>query len=283
MACMLSAVSRLIEERPPKRPTVVLCCVVNEEYGLGGAPHVAHLWQPGSQSLLPHAPQAVIVAEPTDLQVVVAHKGLIRWHCQTQGRAAHSSQPHLGDNAVYRMARVVTALEKYATQIVPQLGEHPRLGRPTLSVGVISGGISVNTVPDHCTIEIDRRLLPSEQPQSAFAQAQSFVAAETGHSGRVRHEAPYLINPGLSDVHNGELAHALSQAIRDGGFPGDCVGVPYGTDAPAFAQHGIPTVVFGPGSLAQAHTKDEWIAVEQLHAATDILYRFCRSSFVSGS
>ena len=83
--------------------------------------------------------------------------------------------------------------------------------------------------------------------------------------------------PRLADVRERAPGARLSETIRRGGFPGECLGVPYGTDAPALARHGVPTVVFGPGSLAQAHTADEWVAVEQLQAATEILYRFCRS------
>jgi acetylornithine deacetylase/succinyl-diaminopimelate desuccinylase-like protein len=89
--------------------------------------------------------------------------------------------------------------------------------------------------------------------------------------------------PALADVGNGPLADRLSDIARRCGAPGQCLGVPYGTDAPAFAVYGIPTVVFGPGSLAQAHTADEWVAVEQLEAATEILYQFCRQAGHPGS
>lgn len=276
MACILTAVSRLIEERPPGLPTIVIACAVNEEFGGGGAPELAQCWQPGPGALLPRAPDAAIVAEPTELNVVVAHKGSLRWRCHALGRATHSSQPQLGDNAIYRMARVVTALEKYARDVVPALAAHRLVGRPTMSVGMIRGGISVNTVPDRCTIEIDRRLVPGEEPQDTLAAVQAYLADEVGDARAIEHEAPYLRMPPLADDMNGALAAGLSEAVRRCGGPSQCVGVPYGTDAPALAEHGIPTVVFGPGALAQAHTADEWVAIEQLQAATEILYQFCR-------
>lgn len=277
MACMLAAVARLAAERPPGLPTIVLACAVNEEYGGGGAPQLAELLQPGPGAFLTRRPDAVIVAEPTELDVVVAHKGTVRWRCHTHGRAAHSSQPDRGDNAIYRMARVVTALERYARDEVPPGAAHPLVGRPTLSVGLIAGGLSVNTVPDHCTIELDRRLVPGEDPQAAWAAAGAAIAAAVGEDAAgVTHDAPYLLMPSLADDHNQQLAARLSAASRAGGGSGHCVGVPYGTDAPAFAAAGWPTVVFGPGALAQAHTADEWIALDQLHAATEILYAFCR-------
>jgi acetylornithine deacetylase len=278
MACLLTAVSRLQEERPPALPTIVIACAVNEEFGGAGAPELAQLWQPGGSSLLPRAPDAAIVAEPTELNVVVAHKGVVRWRCHTRGRAAHSSQPDRGDNAIYRMAGVVAALEQYARDVVPQRGEHRLVGRPTLSVGMIYGGLSVNTVPDHCTIELDRRLVPGEDPQQAVQHLRDYLVAQAGDPGasHIEHEPPFIVMPALPDDHNGPLAARLSRVIRAVGGPGQCLGVPYGTDAPALAARGIPTVVFGPGALAQAHTADEWVALDQLQAATEILCQFCR-------
>jgi acetylornithine deacetylase len=276
MACMLAAMSRLAEQRPPGMPTVVLACTVNEEYGFTGAPQIPELWQCDAD-FLPRAPNAVIVAEPTELDVVVAHKGVVRWRCRTGGRAAHSSQPHQGDNAIYRMGRVLTALEEYARDLVPTLGHHRLLGHPTFSVGLIWGGVSVNTVPDRCTIEIDRRVLPGEDPLAAVDHAKRHLAAKLGDSPLIGHEEPLLISNGLADESNGGLAARLGNVIRRCGGRGGAIGVPYGTDAPAFSDLGIPTVVFGPGSIAQAHTADEWIAIEQLNAATEILYEFVRT------
>jgi len=275
MACMLAALSRLAEERPRGRPTLVMACSVNEEHGFGGAPRIHELWDGGS-GFLPRAPDAVIVAEPTLLDVVVAHKGALRWRCHAHGRAGHSSQPQLGDNAIYRMARVLEALEHYARDVVPALGRHPLAGHPTLSVGLISGGVSVNTVPDRCTIEIDRRVLPAENPQAALEHVEAFVAEAVAGDPLVEQEPPYLISSGLSDELSRDFAARLSSTIRRYGGSGRCVGVPYGTDAPAFSSRGIPTVVFGPGSIEQAHTADEWVAIDQLHTATEILYEFAR-------
>jgi acetylornithine deacetylase len=218
-------------------------------------------------------PDAVIVAEPTELDVVVAHKGVVRWRCHTQGTAAHSSMPERGVNAIYRMAPVLAALEEYAESLKVEAAQHPLLGSRTLSVGLIGGGISVNTVPDRCTIEIDRRLLPAEDEQDAYRQAIERLAEEVGPNGVV-HDEPYLSSAGLSHQQNRDLAAALRRVARDHGASGALIGVPYGTDAPAFDEIGAPTVIFGPGSIAQAHTEDEWVDVAQLEAAADIYYDF---------
>ena len=274
MACMLTAVSRLTEQRPKQMPTIIMACSVNEEHGFSGAKDMAQLWTSGMSRLVPRRPDAVIVAEPTDLNVVVAHKGVMRWCISTRGRAAHSSRPDLGVNAVYAMAKVLNLLEEYARETVPGLGEHPLVGRPSFSVGVIAGGISVNTVPDRCTIQVDRRILPGENGAQAREHVIEFVRKRLPESIEVEFEPPFLASPGLSDNKNSALARSLSQVVREHGSSGDCVGVSYGTDAPAYDRIESPTVVFGPGSITQAHTCDEWIAIDELHRATEILTTF---------
>ena len=283
MAAMLAAVARLAAEKPAGRPTVVLACTVNEEHGFSGATDWARTYSGADSSLrsklLPRVPDVTIVAEPTLLNVVVAHKGAVRWRCNTSGVATHSSQPHLGDNAVYHMARVLQTLKHYAQEVVPHLGEHALVGRPTLSVGTITGGISVNTVPDRCTIEIDRRVLPGENPDNAYQHVVQYVQQSVAAGTPVTHDPPFMKSFGLGDDKNGQLAHRLGESIRAHGGPGEKIGVPFGTDAPHFAATGSPTVVFGPGSIAQAHTADEWIAIDQLRAAAEILYDFARRAF----
>ncbi len=276
LACMLSALSQLGAERPQGMPTVVMACSVNEEYNFNGALQMRQLWADSQTPLLPRAPDAIIVAEPTLLDVVVAHKGVLRWKCHTRGHAAHSSRPQQGENAIYHMARVLGVLQSYAEEHVAKLGQHPLLGSPTLSVGMIEGGVSVNTVPDRCSIEIDRRLLPGEDPLDAWEHAKAHLASQLPSDLPIEHEAPQLAAQGLSDDLNKRLAEQLGELARQRGGPGRSIGVPYGTDAPAFAADRIPTVVFGPGDLQQAHTKDEWIAIEQLETATEIYCEFAR-------
>ncbi|MBC8353222.1 MAG: M20 family metallopeptidase [Planctomycetes bacterium] len=273
MAAMLTAVSRLAEDRPAGMPTIVMACSVNEEHGYSGATNMASLWDKGESTIVLRKPDAVIVAEPTLLNVVVAHKGVVRWHIHTAGRACHSSTPHLGDNAIYHMARVLQHLEEYARDVAPTLGEHRLLGGPTISVGIVSGGISVNTVPDACVIEIDRRVLPGEDPLAARQHVIDYLAAKLDESVPVTHDDPYIASGGLADGTNAELAATVSRVASDQDSPGELIGVPYGTDGPAFDAIGCPTIVFGPGSIEQAHTKDEWLAIEQLEKAVEVYYQ----------
>jgi acetylornithine deacetylase len=282
MACMLSVFARLARERPDNMPNIVMACTVNEENGFTGAKALAEFWTRGDNDFMPGPPDAVVVAEPTSLDVVVAHKGVVRWRCVTVGQAAHSSCPEDGENAIYHMARVLAALEEYAGQLA-QADQHPRVGQPTLSVGTINGGISVNTVPDRCSIEIDRRLLPNEDPKQAREAVIEFLDQRLPAETQLLHEEPFIHSQGLSDQHNGDLATVLSGVIRQHGAAGKHIGVPYGTDAPAFAALNIPAVIFGPGSIAQAHTASEWVPIDEVRSATEILHAFSNAwSLVRG-
>jgi len=276
MAAILAAVARLADERPPEMPTLVISCTVNEEYGFTGAQELTKLWTGAASEIIPCRPHAAIVAEPTALDVVVAHKGVIRWKCHTIGRACHSAQPEAGKNAIYGMAPALVALERYASEVVGKAAAHALCGPATLSVGTIHGGTSVNTVPDRCTIEIDRRTPPGEEPDEARQQAIDYLAREEELDVPLQHDPPFMRGLALSDEANGPLADEFSAAVQE--VRGACrqLGVAYATNAAFFAAAGVPSIVFGPGFLEQAHTEDEWLPLDQLEQATEIYYRFCR-------
>ena len=277
LAAMLAAFSRLVTERPRGRPTVLLAATVNEEFGFSGAKALCGLWRSEAEQLLSRKPDAIIVAEPTRLSTVVAHKGAVRWRAHVRGRAAHSSQPELGENAIYKMARLVSALETCARDVVPGLGQHRLCGRPSLSVGTIHGGISVNTVPDRATIEIDRRVMPGEDPTAAYGHVLDYLHSQC-LGFEIEHESPYLETAGLSDDMNESLASAMARSVHAVTGRAETIGVPFGTNAATYAAAGVPSVVFGPGDIAQAHTADEWISLDQLKAASEIYYRFARDT-----
>jgi acetylornithine deacetylase/succinyl-diaminopimelate desuccinylase family protein len=283
MAAILAAVARLAQQRPAGMPTIVVAFTVNEEHGFTGALELAKLWTDRSGGIIPRPPDAALVAEPTDLNVVVAHKGVARWNCHTRGRAAHSARPDAGANAIYAMGHVIGAIEHYAAEIV---GSHEapcssgqELCPATVNVGTIHGGTSVNTVPERCTIEIDRRLLPGEDPDDARRHLIDFIDGrlDQQRSGTsIEHDPLNLRGLALSDAHNGPLADRLLHSIGQVTANRRKMGVPYGTNAAIYAATGVPSVVFGPGSIDQAHTADEWIDVESLNQATKIFDRFAR-------
>ena len=278
LAAMLAAVARLADERPTGAANVLLSCTCDEESTIMGVRDLAEqlqiAGQPGSQ--FARRPDVAIVAEPTDLNVVVAHRGATRWRIRTTGRACHSSRPDEGINAIYRMAKVVSALEEYAAELGDQIPPHPLCGPATLSVGRIEGGVSVNTVPDFCEIEIDRRTIPGEDGGLVMEPIKTFLA------GRIdvpfEFSSPWITGATLSDADNGQWADRLLKQIEAVAGPREKVGVAYGTNASRISTAGVPSVVFGPGSIDQAHTKDEWIDLNELQQAAEIYYRFCATS-----
>ena len=276
MAAMIVALARLAEERPAGMPTIVLAATINEENGFTGALAAAGSWSDGSNPLLLRRPDAAIVAEPTELDVVVAHKGVVRWRCHVHGTAVHSSDPAAGENALFGMRHVLRLLEDNQLILANSSDTHPLCGGPTLSVGTIRGGISVNTVPDLATIEIDRRLLPDEDPAEARQLVIEHIRGHTPDGLRIEHEPPFLTARGMTDGTNHDLAQRLCEVAGPIAGNSDCIGVPFGTNATAYAAAGVPPVVFGPGSITQAHTADEWIALDQLHMAAEIYYQFGR-------
>ena len=152
----------------------------------------------------------------------------------------------------------------------------PLLGPATMSVGRIEGGTSVNTVPDMCKIEIDRRLLPGEEPQAAPGQLLAFLKEEA-IDFPVTSEPPWMSKCALGPELSAELVQLLGGAIDSVKGNHKVEAVPYGTDASTIAEGGIPAVVFGPGDIAQAHTRDEWVELGEVEQAAAILYRLATS------
>jgi len=259
---MYGAFRRLVQEKPANAPRVILAFTVDEEHTFLGAQELVKLVEA----------DFAIVAEPTNLNIVRSHKGVVRWQIETTGRACHSSRPQDGANAVYRMGEVLTAIEKYAKELQARTPD-ATLGPRTLVVGMIHGGVSPNTVPDRCVIDIDRRLLPGESALEAIADLDRHLTGFECHS-----LPPKLACPPLLPKGGDAFVERLGAAIDRVRGRHEVWNVPYGTDASTIQEAGIPAVVFGPGDIAQAHTKDEWIAVEELDAAAEVLFGFLRNS-----
>lgn len=266
MASMLAAFARLVRERPPNATNVTLACTVDEEFTFLG---IQRLVQDLKADL-------AVVAEPTQLQIVHAHKGVTRWHVHVGGRSCHSSSPEKGTNAIYRMGRLLGAIERYA-ELLRRSKTDPLLGPATLSVGRIEGGTSVNTVPDRCRIEVDRRVIPGEEASKLSADFEQFLKNDSSVDFPFQVDRPWMQCPALSPERSAELVALLGRAIAgvQGSF--QTTPVPYGTDASTVAAAGVPAVVFGPGDIAQAHTCDEWIVLDQVERASEILFRLATS------
>jgi acetylornithine deacetylase len=261
-AAMLTALGEVA--RGPNRPAeteVTFAGLVDEEHA-----------QAGSRALVASGFKAdlAIVGEPTRLQVVTAHKGTLWLKLETRGKSAHGSCPELGRNAVHTMARIVDLLQTdYAAQL--RRRRHPLLGCATVSVGAICGGSQANIVPDACTILFDRRTLPGETDASVRREILGVLRRNKLTAALVDDNLPPCL-PLETDPKLPLVARFLKCAGQR--KPG---GVRYFSDASVLAQGGIPSVVFGPGDIAQAHTADEWISLEALERGERLLRRFLRS------
>ncbi|MBI1842177.1 MAG: M20 family metallopeptidase [Verrucomicrobia bacterium] len=243
-----------------------LAAVVDEEHSYRGVVKLC-------DGLTAHA---AIVAEPTELRLVAASKGVLRWRIHVHGRAAHSSKPQLGVNAIAHMARLVLALEDNHQQLATR--PHPLLGPATCNVGVIRGGVQVNFVPDSCHIEIDRRLLPGEKVGDTLAGYQRLI-----HELAVRHvgfaatmESPMLVDEALDTPMDAPLVKAAGEILRDLGLDGTPRGVPFGSDASKLSRQGVPSLIFGPGSIDRAHAAEEFVEIDQVLRAFEFYRAFLR-------
>jgi acetylornithine deacetylase/succinyl-diaminopimelate desuccinylase-like protein len=234
---------------------------VDEEHG-----------QAGSRALAGSGFRAdlAIVGEPTRLDVVTAHKGNLWLEMSTQGKAAHGAKPHLGKNAIHEMSRIVDLLQtRYAADL--RARRHALLGSGTVSVGTIRGGTQPNIVPESCVIEVDRRTLPGETEASVRREIQTLLKAN-GLKAAIADSKERACLPMETDPKLPLIQEFMRAAGRR-----RAVGVDFFCDASILSGAGIPSVVFGPGDIAQAHTADEWISLASLEDATRLLVKFLRS------
>jgi len=266
MSAMLGCFARLVREKPRGCCNVIMACSVDEENTMLGV-----------RELVKHVKaDFAVVAEPTNLNIVYAHKGVVRWNVMTTGRSCHSSAPEKGVNAIYRMGKLLVAIERYAEHLRATTTD-PLLGPATLSVGVIHGGVGVNTVPDRCRIEIDRRVVTGEKPTDAPGHLLAYLKENGGIDFPVEMTEPWIREPALSPQGSEEIQKLLGAAIDAERGSHRVHAVPYGTDAATIAWAGIPAVIFGPGDIAKAHTIDEWVPLDEVETASNILYRLATS------
>jgi acetylornithine deacetylase len=219
-----------------------------------------------------------VAGEPTELRVVSACKGCVRWEIEVRGRAAHSSRPEEGIDAI----AIGTDLARRLRDVfAPRLAAraHPLLGRPSLVCSLIQGGEGINTVPARCSLKFDRRTLPDETGQDAWREIEAEVrrfAAGLDRDAAVIMHPPFVDGASMDVPQDAAIIGAASAACRAEGLPDGVMGVPFGSDASAMTRAGIPTIIFGPGSIDQAHTADEFVRVAEVARAARMLADMAR-------
>ena len=255
-AALLAAFSKWTHSAHARRGNVrwIFAATAGEEQGSLGA-----------QALMKDGVRAdfAVALEPTELRVVHAAKGILRVWIEVPGRAAHGAKPERGDNAVYRALPLIEALQR---QVAPTLARkrHPVLGGGSLNLGIVQGGGEMNLVPASCRLGLDIRVHPDFPAEDVWRMLVATVRTQAPRAQlSVHRQGPSFVT---------ERGQPWARALRSCGR--GWATADWFCDANIFAGHGIPSVAFGPGNIAQAHTKDEYIVRRELEAGAAAFFRF---------
>lgn len=261
IAAMCVAAARAAQRGALSRE-VVIAAVCDEEFASIGT---SALLADGLQAA------AAIITEPTRLAVVPAHKGFAWLTVTIHGRAAHGSRYDVGIDANRLAARFLAAIDRYEQELLVTR-THALLGRASVHAPLIEGGSGWSTYADRCTVKLERRTVPGEQATQVLAEVQALV--DGLHAEDPRFTATVELGgsqPPLETANTHSLVTSLVSACHAHGLPGTIEGLFCWTDAALFANAGIPAVCFGPGDIARAHSATEWVEVEQLEKAADVI------------
>ena len=234
------------------RGDVLVAAVVDEEVFSIGAEAAARRYPA----------DAAVVAEPTELRLVVAHKGFVWMEIETKGRAAHGSRPDLGKDAIVGMGGVLTGLGALAEALLDN-PLHPLLGNGSVHASLISGGVELSTYPESCVLSLERRTVPGETIELVEGQVRKIADGAEVRTTFVRE--PFEVR---------EDEPVVQAVLRHAGGP-EVVGAPFWADSAVFAAAGIPTVVFGPGGEG-AHAQVEWVDLAELERCKDVYVAVAR-------
>ena len=250
-AMVLAAISAFETGNPASGVRLILTS--GEELGCQGAKDLVSTY-----SDLGHT-RGIIVGEPTDNVPAIGHKGGLYLSLTTKGVTAHSSMPHLGDNAIYKAARAIVKVEKFDFGVE----RDPLLGMPTLNVGKFSGGININSVPDRAEFTIDARTTTKVRLDELLSQLRKEMGEEVS--------VEILVNlPAVSSAEDDPFVKMVYSVCKiSAGTEGYPKSMPYLTDASVLqpAYDGVPTIILGPGSPEMAHQTDEFCYVGNLEKA----------------
>lgn len=259
MKCGIAAfVAAAVELAPhvARGPGLVLVITAGEEIGCEGAKYLA------DHDLLGRA-GAIVVAEPTANYPYIGHKGLAWFEVATTGITAHGSMPEVGDNAIVKMADVIHDLGRFHFPVE----SHPVMGKPTLNVGTIRGGLNTNSVPDEAKITVDTRTVPGIDHAHLCGSLAQLLAPR---GARVRQivDTPALYTE-ESDAWVQEVFEACTPLLDGRPTPRT---ITFSTDGADLKRGfgGPPAVILGPGEPTLAHQTDEWCSMEKMRASTDL-------------
>ena len=256
-ACLMAAAGAM---KHRLRGDVIVTAVMDEEYAGLGTIAIAERYRA----------DGAIVAEPTELELVVAHKGFIWLEVETQGVAAHGSRPHLGVDAIAKMGGFLVELERLGETLGARPA-HSLLGSASVHASLIHGGQELSSYPDRCVLSVERRTLPGESAAAVEAELQAIIdrlhRADPDFRAVIRRD---LERAPLETPVNAAIVGAIRQSAESAlGQPRELSGVSYWTDAASLWAAGIPTVLFGPTGEG-AHAAEEWVDLSSVKTCAEI-------------
>ena len=265
VAALLAATARLAAEGP--RPNVIVALTADEEHA-----------SVGMASYVRGGPSAdlAVVCEPTSLKVMPAHKGFVWLRAAFRGRAAHGSRPDVGVDAIRHAALYLVALDAYSGELESR-PPHPLLRHGSFHAGTIEGGTAESVYPDRCELLLERRTMPGESPETVVQEFESVLDEVRARYPSVDASLEMTLErPGTEVSEDSRLVQGLLGAGEAHGVPRVVEGMTAWVDAAFLNEAGIPAVCYGPGAIEQAHTKDEWIRIEEIRTCADVLETFAR-------
>jgi len=260
LAAMLAAPKIVFSLLPEYKGNIILTATVDEE--IGGFKGMKYVVEQGIKA------DMGIVCEPTELKIVNVCKGLLWLRLRTKGKSAHGAMPEQGINAIYKMSKILNALENYNFKQTPL----EVLGKPTMNVGSIGGGTKLNIVPDSCEAEIDIRYLPNQNHLQIIDDLEKVVSELREKDPQIeaviemiRYRSPVEISK------EEKVIKIIMGAVKKilGKYP-EFRGMVTAADSEYLVNAGIPSVMFGPGSEQLAHSSNEWIAIDDILTAVKI-------------
>ena len=249
------------------RGEIIIAAVADEEYE-----------SLGTRALLARGIRAdgAIVAEPTRLAIMPAHRGFVWIEVDVTGRAAHGSRWDIGVDAIRHAGLLLAELDRIDAEVLP-LTTHPLLGRGSLHASLIQGGIGMSTYPDRCVLKLERRTIPGESAGDAVAEVERACVAVHSLRPSFVAEVRLLVAQGPSDVSvNAPLVRELAHSLEGKGESARIEGMSAWTDAALLNEAGIPAICFGPGDISLAHAAEEYIPLDEIDRATDVLASFAQ-------
>lgn len=265
VAAILAATARLAGEGP--RPNVVVALTADEEHASVGMAAFAR-----------SAPAVgmAVVCEPTSLEVMPAHKGFVWLRASFRGHAAHGSRPDIGIDAIRHAGLYLAHLDAYADELRAR-APHPLLGHGSFHAGTIEGGTAESVYPDHCRLLLERRTMPGESTEAVVGEFERVLDALRRREPSLDAELEAtLARPGTEVPEDSDLVQGLLRAGEAHGVARAVRGMTAWVDAAYLNEAGIPAVCYGPGSIEQAHTEDEWVPLSEVRTCADVLETFAR-------